>query len=134
MKWKEAYATGDALVDKQHKSLFAFSEEFREVLDHANGDKTYDLFLEFLNEYAEVHFSFEDSCMMAHRCPIADRNRKEHGSFRRLIETEQHAYTADGFDRARAYALLDQIDHWLDSHIARIDVQLKDSIAAGRQC
>lgn len=129
MKWKESYATGVAEVDEHHRSLFAFSEELRDVLENNAGEKTYDLFLDFLKTYAEVHFSFEEQCMLAHLCPIAGRNRKEHVAFTRMIEREEEAFRTHGFDRGRALALTNRLDRWLDSHICRIDVQLKDYVA-----
>lgn len=128
MKWKEAYATGVPEVDKQHKALFAFSEEFRDVLDHGFGEKSYDLFLEFLSAYADAHFNHEERCMLDHVCPVADRNCAEHASFRRLIAREEEAHAEHGFARHRALKLLDDIDHWLDSHICRIDVRLRDCV------
>ncbi len=128
MKWKEDYATGVPEVDEQHRFLFAFSEEFRDALENGFGEKTYDLFLEFLKTYAEVHFNFEEKCMLAHLCPVANRNRKEHVSFSRLVEQEETEYRNHGFDRQRALALTNMIDQWLDSHICRIDIQLKDCV------
>lgn len=130
MEWKEAYATGVPEVDRQHKALFAFSEEFRDVLENGFGAKSYDLFLEFLSAYADAHFSFEEQCMLAHLCPAAGRNRKEHSGFRKMVEQEVAAYRATGFDRQRALDLLGSIDQWLDSHICRIDVQLRDYVTA----
>lgn len=126
MKWKEDYATGVAEIDEQHRSLFAFSEEFRDVLENGFGEKTYDLFLEFLKSYAEAHFTFEEECMLAHLCPVSDQNRKEHVSFRRMVENEISQYEAHGFDRQRALKLTKMIDQWLDSHICRIDAQLRN--------
>ncbi len=127
MQWKEDYATGVPEIDEQHRSLFAFSEEFREVLENGFGEKTYDLFLEFLKSYAEAHFNFEEKCMMARSCPVADRNRAEHATFTSMIAQEMSDFAAHGFDRQRALDLTDKIDQWLDSHICRIDIQLKDS-------
>jgi hemerythrin len=128
MKWKQAYATGNAEIDEQHKSLFSFSEEFRDVLDNGFGEKTYDLFLEFLAEYSKFHFEFEEECMLAHKCPAACNNKDEHALFTKVVAKEIETFENLGFDRGRAFALLDKIDTWLDSHICRIDVQLKECI------
>lgn len=114
-------------IDTQHKTLFATSEQFRETLDAGEGSKTYDLFLEFLTTYAEVHFDIEEGCMLAFKCPVAAKNKHEHGLFLMLIEKESARFAEHGFDRAAAEATLDLIDKWLDSHICRIDVQLRDA-------
>ncbi len=125
MKWTEAYATGSNEVDEQHKTLFLMSEQFRETLDAGHGEGTYDLFIEFLSTYAMTHFSYEEDCMLAHLCPAADRNKVEHCNFTQFIDQEVERFRRDGFDRTVAYNLLDTIDQWLDSHIGKVDVQLK---------
>ncbi len=127
MKWQPIYATGLPAIDEQHKTLFASSEQFRETMEAGEGIKTYDLFLEFLRAYAKAHFTYEDECMLARRCPIAARNRREHAGFLQMVDEETRRYDRDGFDRTQAYALLDRVDGWLVSHIGRIDVQLRDS-------
>lgn len=129
MKWRPQFATGDAQIDEQHKALFAASEEFRETLEAGEGDKTYDLFLEFLKAYCEMHFSVEEECMFAHKCPVAAQNKHEHKLFLKLVETENARFRAHGFDAARAVEMLDKVDHWLESHICRVDVRLKDVLA-----
>lgn len=128
MKWKEDYATGVPEIDKQHRALFELSEEFRETLESGAGEKTYDLFLDFLKTYCEVHFDFEEKCMLAHLCPVADRNRNEHAMFSRMIAREIEDYETHGFDRDRAMKALDTLDHWLDSHICRVDIKLRDCL------
>jgi len=130
MKWRAEFATGNKEIDDQHKSLFSFSEEFRDVLDRGFGGRTYGDFLEFLHVYTDTHFDFEDKCMLAHLCPIAGQNRVEHGSFTHLLEIEEVKFANTGFDRERAYKLLAMIDKWLESHICRIDVQLREYITA----
>jgi len=131
MKWKDDYATGDDEIDRQHRSLFEFSEDFREVLHAGHGVGAYEGFLEFLGIYVRVHFGYEEQCMRAARCPAACRNKKEHGHFLTLIERETARYQAEGYSPAAAAALLDMIDDWLASHILRVDVRLRDSLAKG---
>jgi len=128
MKWKEKYATGSKKIDDQHKLMFAYSEDFREVLDEGLGEKTYDLFLETLRVYAEAHFNYEEGCMLAYKCPVACRNKKEHANFSKIVEKETARYQRRGFERKKARELLDMIDRWLDEHICKVDVQLKDCI------
>jgi hemerythrin len=125
MKWTEAYATGSNEVDEQHKMLFLMSDQFRESLDAGHGERTYDLFIEFLSTYTQTHFTYEEECMLAHVCPTAALNKTEHCAFTKFVDKELKRFRRDGFDRSRAYSLVDTIDRWLDSHIGRVDVQLK---------
>jgi hemerythrin len=126
MKWQERHATGDAEIDQQHRTLFESSDNFRQALHAGRGKRTYDLFLDFLITYAEMHFSIEECCMLAHKCPIADHNKHEHELFLKRVEKEKARFTVAGFTHDSALALVDMVDSWLDSHIGRIDTRLKE--------
>jgi hemerythrin-like metal-binding protein len=126
LKWKEEYATGDAEIDRQHKTLFAFVEEFRDVLEKGCSSETYKEALAFLKIYSEAHFGFEEECMLAHKCPATCKNKKEHSLFLNVVKKETEYFEAHGFSTEKALRLMDIIDNWLDSHICRVDVQLKD--------
>ncbi len=126
MQWRPQFATGDAQIDEQHKMLFTTSDQFRETLEAGEGERTYDLFLDFLTAYCEMHFSVEETCMFAHKCPVAKQNTQEHGLFMRMVEKENARFRTDGFDATIAAKLLDRIDRWLESHICRIDVRLRE--------
>ena len=128
MEWQSHYATGDPEIDRQHKTLFEASDQFRRTLEAREGEKTYDLFLEFLTAYAEAHFSIEERCMMTHKCPVAERNKHEHKQFLKRVQKENARFATDGFTRDSAKAMLDMVDRWLDSHICRIDIRLRDVI------
>lgn len=130
MKWTEKYATGISEIDSQHKTLFGSTEEFRESLASNCSPETYLGFLEFLQLYAGIHFSLEGECMLARHCPAASQNQKEHKSFMALIDDALRDYHDNGFDRPRAKELLDRVDAWLDTHILRVDTQLRKTEAA----
>jgi hemerythrin len=126
MKWQARFETGDAAIDQQHKLLFDTTNQYRQVLEANAGEASYDLFLEALTLFIETHFSYEEECMFAHLCPAAKQNKREHEGFSLLIQKEHERFAAEGFDREIAESLLHKIDDWLESHIGRIDVQLKD--------
>lgn len=128
MKWQSHYETGDAAIDQQHKTLFETTDQYRQTLEAGVGEQTYDLFLEALIAFVEMHFSYEESCMFFHRCPAAGRNKIEHEHFKKRVYQENHRFAAEGFIRHEAKNLVDMIEDWLVSHIGRIDIQLKDCI------
>jgi len=128
MKWSEKYATGSPEVDEQHKTLFEYSEVFREEMARGVTAEDYSGALDFLSAYAQAHFLFEEKCMLAHKCPAAGRNKQEHAKFLEFMKQEKELFRKEGFTVERATELLDFIDSWLDSHICRIDRQLKDYI------
>jgi hemerythrin len=128
MKWKDEYSTGHDEIDRQHKTLFDFTDEFRLVLNEGCSMDTYSGALEFIRIYSDTHFGFEEKCMNAHNCPFAGLNREEHSNFRSVLENKSEEFEANGFILRDAFSLLDFIDSWLESHICRVDSKLKDYI------
>lgn len=126
MKWQARFETGEAAIDQQHKLLFDTANQYRQVLEANSGEDTYDLFLEALTLFVATHFSYEEECMLAHICPAAGQNKREHEHFSRLIQKENERFASEGFVREKAERLVGMIDDWLESHIGRIDIQLKD--------
>jgi hemerythrin len=132
MKWIEAYATGVRRIDEHHQMIFRTAEDFRAALDEAEGEKTYSVLLKFLELYCRGHFGFEERCMDQYHCPAAHKNAKAHVGFMEVLLGYRERYEAGSYNAAEARALVDAVDGWLDGHICRIDVQLKDAVGESR--
>lgn len=132
MKWIEAYATGIARVDEQHKMLFKSVEDFRAALKAGEGEHTYGLLLTFLERYSRGHFNFEERCMEQYHCTVASKNKAEHAALTDTLTGYQKRYKANGYNEIEALTLLDTVDTWLDSHICRVDVHLKHCVGVTR--
>lgn len=107
--------------------LFRMVSDYREALDEGRGERVYGELLDSLDAYARGHFGFEDSCMVACRCPVAAANRADHARFLELLGVYRARFLATGFDRGEAQQLVDTLDNWLESHIGCLDVQLRGS-------
>jgi hemerythrin len=127
MRWTETYATGVARIDEQHKMLFRMSEDFREALTEGRGERVYANLLESLDLYARSHFTLEERCMAACRCPAGDRNSHAHGQFIGMLRDFGDRHAGVGYRAGDAQELVDFLDQWLSSHIAGIDTQLLGS-------
>jgi hemerythrin len=66
--------------------------------------------------------------MEEHRCPAVSKNKLAHAGFTKVLDGYRERYAARGYEAADARALVDEVDAWLDGHICRIDVKLKDSV------
>ena len=86
LSWKEKYAIGNPLVDREHKRLFEIAEEaFKPVLPEDRKKKIRDTIHE-LNDYMKVHFKDEESLMRTIEYPLL----KEHmGIHEHIIENIQ---------------------------------------------
>ena len=128
MKWMEEYATGVERIDQHHRMIFQSAEDFRTALDAGEGQRTYGMLLDFLELYCRGHFRFEERCMEQYHCPAAKRNLKAHAGFLQALGGYRRRFGEQGYRPADARALVDEVDRWLDGHICRVDVQLKDSV------
>jgi len=125
MQWSEAYSTGIAQIDDQHKMLFQMSDSFRSALDEGKGGLVYGGLLNSLDLYVRSHFAYEEGCMARHFCPAAKLNQDAHQGFITFLKRFHERHAAAGFVQEDARELVDTIDSWLVDHICRIDVQLK---------
>ncbi len=128
MKWRDEYATGIQRVDEQHKSLFRMADDFRMTLDEGGGERTYGTLLDLLDGYCRGHFRFEERCMEEYRCPVAKKNKEAHSMFMATLRDYQQRYAASGYLAADACELVNAVDRWLDEHICRIDVHLRNCV------
>ncbi len=128
MKWTEEFSTGDPEIDRQHQTLFAYVDDFREVLEKGCTSETYRGALDFLELYFATHFGFEENCMYAHKCPAADRNKDEHSVFLKVVKDASEDLDAHGFSVENAMDLMNVLENWLANHIRRVDVQLRDYV------
>ncbi len=128
MKWDDKYAIGIQRVDKQHRMIFRAAEDFRDALDGGSGERTYAIFLNFLDDYCEKHFKTEEQYMEENHCPVAQKNKDEHSIFLVTIHDYQQRLKDCGYMDSSARELLNLIDQWINDHICQIDIQLKDYV------
>ncbi len=129
MKWSDDYATGVQRIDEDHKMIFKMADDFRAALDVGRGELVYSVLLKSLSLYCRSHFGFEERCMEEFRCPVAEKNKEAHGKFVEKLSEFQERYATSGYDHTDARRLVDTVDQWLDDHICRIDVHLKQCVS-----
>ena len=128
MDWTNAHATGIPAVDDQHKVLFKSVNDFRKALEANEREDSCGPMLTFLERFTRKHFVFEEGCMEQHRCPVAQQNKREHAAILATLHVHREWYTTGGYDPNDAHLLLDALEHWLESHICRVDRQLKHCV------
>lgn len=128
MKWSNVYATGIPRLDEQHQRLFQTSEDFRTALDHQEGERSYAMFLAFLESYCRAHFALEEQCMDQYRCAVAAQNKQAHEQMAELLAGYRQRHIELGYDSAVARQLIDALDDWLREHIGRVDVHLRNCV------
>lgn len=128
MKWSDDYATGIERIDDQHKWIFRVADDFRSALEDGQGERTYGVLLRFLQGYIRSHFGFEERCMAEYHCPAARANHQAHVEFTETLDDFSRRYAGGGFRVEDARELVDTLERWFASHIAHVDVRLRQSL------
>ena len=124
MTWPIQLATGIERVDQQHQMLFQVTDDDAASLNAGHGERVYGQWLSALDQYARGHFGFEEQCM--HRNVVRRRRiRSEHAEFLETLSRFRAHFAAVGFVQVHAHALVDFLNHWLVTHIGRVDVMRK---------
>jgi hemerythrin len=135
IEWQERYAIGENRIDAQHKYLLKLINRLHSLIGPLTEAGSAWSLLEEFNDYAETHFSTEESIVEAMQ--IEERHfaehRREHERYRQKIDRFRA-----GFEHGDADSVVPQlmtfIDHWWLNHIQGSDVELGRMIARQRVC
>jgi hemerythrin len=123
-EWKEDLATGNELVDGQHKQLLEFANRFFEASHHAKGKLALKRSFELLEQHTQVHFHDEEQlyCQIGSR--RLDDQRIEHGRMRSELKAIRSLWVSNfGFVKEVDRALTTWMETRLLPHIFEHDRQ-----------
>jgi hemerythrin len=130
--WDPALETGVNEIDEQHRLLFRKADAVLEAVAAGQGALEVKRTLQFLADYAALHFETEERYMRAAGFPDADAHAEIHQRMnRRLMEvaSEFHARGASPSLVADVEALM---RGWLTMHIAEKDRAVADWLNQAR--
>ena len=98
--------------------------EFIELVRKRAGRTELVQLLEYLEEYAKVHFSSEERIMAENECPTAEQNVREHRSFIEKLQLFKGELSSQGPSHELASRVHKELYLWFIGHIARVDKAL----------
>jgi hemerythrin len=132
IKWTKKFETGSAKLDQQHRLLIDNINLLKDLLDTpslSKQEEEFSVFLvDYLGAYANLHFTGEERCMEAYRCPVHALNQQEHQRFREYIQDYRRRRESEGFKVELLRNLHRFMRAWIVEHILKIDTQLKPCI------
>jgi len=132
MSWTEQFVTGSDKIDQQHRTLINHVNHLEELLTAAKPTREeceiVAQLIDFLENYARVHFEFEEQCMLRYHCPAHEKNKSAHDQFRMFAHEFKTRYQAEGFRREIVLGMQATISRWIQDHILQVDTQLRPSI------
>jgi len=102
-EWNESLKTGITMVDIHHRELVQAVNDLADAIEQGQGTRAIKQLLTFMKYYAEWHFNHEESVAEAHRCPVAEVNRRAHLQFVQMFQNWQQRYRASQADDGLAF-------------------------------
>ena|ERR1035438_8982873 len=131
LEWKSDYETGVPEIDTQHKVLFDNINRLGKLLDKEEIERAEaDYLLDFLQQYVVQHFQHEETCMARFHCPSHAKNKEQHVQLLNALMHFKDDYATIGPIKNLLQRLHTTLVWWINSHILKVDVQLKGCVAA----
>jgi hemerythrin-like metal-binding protein len=132
IQWTKEFETGSATLDQQHRLLIDNINLLEEMLNITNPTKEESDFLfhlvDYLEAYANIHFTAEEKCMESHQCSVHALNQQAHERFREFIHNYKRLCEIEGFKVELVRNLHELMRAWIQEHILKIDTQLRPCI------
>ena len=126
--WKPSDNVDIALLDQQHRALYAIAQELYDALSRADGVSVAEDVFTRLMEYSANHFAAEERMMEKHDFPHLKTHRLEHRAFAtRLMAFKKN------FKAGNASVLSDLLPYlqcWIKDHVQRSDHQYSEYLKA----
>ena len=126
--WDPRLETGISEIDEQHQLIFRKADAVVEALEVGQGAHEVKRTLQFLADYAALHFETEERYMRAAGYPDADAHAEIHQRINRRLMEVASDYHAQGASPALQRDLDALIRGWLTMHIAEKDRAVADWI------
>lgn len=130
--WTDKFSTGSDQLDQQHQTLIDNINELEMMLMISFPTRAeYEQMLkviDFLEFYSREHFTFEEQCMEAYRCPMHHKNKLAHGEFIGFFKKFKDHYRIHGFSSEEMTKLHEVVAKWITDHILGVDTHLKACI------
>lgn len=126
--WTEELATGNAVIDAQHKSIFKAANDMLIACQEGRGRELVGKTISFLERYVVEHFQAEEKLMKESAYTGCARHAAEHREF-----MESFAGIREQFDKeGESLSIIVNTNHalvrWLTSHIKKSDRAFSDFI------
>jgi hemerythrin len=131
--WKESYATGNELVDNDHKEIFIMVEDVLASSMLPNKNKN-EAAINFLAEYVVKHFAREEALMAESDYPGTAAHTQEHRDFVKVATEIIEDFESGGYALGELDAhpetihlskcINEVVINWLVSHVMGSDKDL----------
>jgi len=128
--WDNALVLGNVEIDKQHRELFDHFEKLSYACIGGCEAEHLKELLQFLDEYTQKHFSYEEAIMLQNNYPKLKTQQVQHAIFRQkiteLLQMDMNDIGLDQLSQKINWELLT----WYKHHITQLDKDMVNFIKA----
>jgi hemerythrin len=121
IKWDDSLCTGIEEVDCQHRALFDKINSFLDGCDEGKGTDELVPLLQFLDDYARVHFAREEELQEQEGYWRLPSHRIEHRKFMEMLMELKMRFLREGASPGLVAEVNEVVVEWLMEHIGGKD-------------
>jgi hemerythrin len=123
-RWDNSLATGNELIDSQHKQLFVAINELVETCNAGKGVGEIKKSIDFLNDYTIKHFFEEERIQQKYKFPDYTAHKQYHEAFKATVRDLSHRLILKGATEDLVKEVNESVGAWLVNHIKIQDFKL----------
>jgi len=126
--WSKGLATGDEIIDEQHKKIFYITDAFLQSCLKGEENKIIEEMLDFLINYTVEHFEYEEKLMIEYKYPDFEKHKKYHDQFKITVTEFKNDFEINGSTDKLNKNLRNAVVKWLIKHIKHEDFKIAQYI------
>lgn len=117
-------ATGNTMIDTQHKQLFTAINNLLDACSKGNGRQTIETTCHFLENYTTKHFGDEEKLQQQSHYPDYLNHKKYHDQFKKTVKEISMELSQKGPSILLVNKITTSVGNWLVSHIKQQDMKV----------
>jgi hemerythrin len=131
--WSDDLATGNFLIDSEHKELFRAIGELFSACQSGKGKDTISKTVKYVADYTKKHFSDEEQLQVKSKYPDYTNHHTYHETFKRTVADIAKKLETNGPTAALVGEVNSKIAGWLVTHIRTEDMKVAKHVKASGQ-
>ncbi len=122
--WTNDLATGNSLIDQEHKELIRIIGELMDACSKGKGREEMLKTIRFLEQYTIRHFSDEENLQRKYNYPDFQNHLTYHAQFKTTVQTLSKRIQAEGASIGLLAEINRNVASWFTTHIRMQDTKV----------
>jgi len=127
IEWKDNYAVGNDVIDREHKELIEQINQLYELLARSTDTHRVEVMLGDIQADISAHFAFEELMMSEADFAEYEEHKKDHETLLDQINDMVFSFSED--PETGRQLLKDKLSNWFARHFVTFDARLHNQLA-----